>query len=171
TGDNVPIGSPLPNVHMYVLSQTDQIQPIGVAGELCIGGAGVAKGYHHKPDLTQMKFTENPFVSGERLYRTGDRACWLPNGTIRLLGRMDYQVKINGYRIETEEIESVLLQTGLVREAAVAVQHDKNGQAGLAAYIVPSDVNTNALRAALTKELPAYMIPAYLIPLENMPLT
>nr|CAF1827117.1 Plipastatin synthase subunit A [Bacillus subtilis] len=171
TGDNVPIGSPLPNVHMYVLSQTDQIQPIGVAGELCIGGAGVAKGYHHKPDLTQMKFTENPFVSGERLYRTGDRACWLPNGTIRLLGRMDYQVKINGYRIETEEIESVLLQTGLVREAAVAVQHDKNGQAGLAAYIVPSDVNTNALRAALTKELPAYMIPAHLIPLENMPLT
>jgi fengycin family lipopeptide synthetase A len=171
TGDNVPIGSPLPNVRMYVLSQTDQIQPIGVAGELCIGGAGVAKGYHHKPDLTQMKFTENPFVSGERLYRTGDRACWLPNGTIRLLGRMDYQVKINGYRIETEEIESVLLKTGLVREAAVAVQHDKNGQAGLAAYIVPSDVNTNALRAALTKELPAYMIPAHLIPLENMPLT
>ncbi|MCY8308651.1 amino acid adenylation domain-containing protein, partial [Bacillus vallismortis] len=171
TGDNVPIGSPLPNVRMYVLSQTDQIQPIGVAGELCIGGAGVAKGYHHKPDLTQMKFTENPFVSGERLYRTGDRACWLPNGTIRLLGRMDDQVKINGYRIETEEIESVLLQTGLVREAAVTVQHDKNGHAGLAAYIVPSDVNTNALRAALTKELPAYMVPAHLIPLENMPLT
>ncbi|WP_121642680.1 non-ribosomal peptide synthetase [Bacillus vallismortis] len=171
TGDNVPIGSPLPNVRMYVLSQTDQIQPIGVAGELCIGGAGVAKGYHHKPDLTQMKFTENPFVSGERLYRTGDRACWLPNGTIRLLGRMDDQVKINGYRIETEEIESVLLQTGLVREAAVTVQHDKNGHAGLAAYIVPTDVNTNALRAALTKELPAYMVPAHLIPLENMPLT
>ncbi|MDM5302010.1 amino acid adenylation domain-containing protein [Bacillus subtilis] len=171
TGDNVPIGSPLPNVRMYVLSQTDQIQPIGVAGELCIGGAGVAKGYHNKPDLTRMKFTENPFVSGERLYRTGDRACFLPNGTIRLLGRMDYQVKINGYRIETEEIESVLLQTGLVREAAVTVQHDKNGQAGLSAYIVPSDVNTNALRTALTKELPAYMIPAHLIALENMPLT
>ncbi|WP_141770222.1 non-ribosomal peptide synthetase, partial [Bacillus sp. FMQ74] len=171
TGDNVPIGSPLPNVRMYVLSQTDQIQPIGVAGELCIGGAGVAKGYHNKPDLTQVKFTDNPFVSGERLYRTGDRACFLPNGTIRLLGRMDYQVKINGYRIETEEIESVLLQTGLVREAAVTVQHDKNGHAGLAAYILPSDVNTNALRSALTKELPAYMIPAHLIPLENMPLT
>ncbi|MCY9178575.1 non-ribosomal peptide synthetase, partial [Bacillus inaquosorum] len=171
TGDNVPIGSPLPNVHMYVLSQTNQIQPIGVAGELCISGAGVAKGYHNKPDLTQMKFTENPFVSGERLYRTGDRACWLPNGTITLLGRMDYQVKINGYRIETEEIESVLLQTGLVREAAVAVQHDKNGHAGLAAYIVPSDVNTNTLRAALTKELPAYMIPAHLIPIEKLPLT
>ncbi|MCY9011318.1 amino acid adenylation domain-containing protein, partial [Bacillus inaquosorum] len=171
TGDNVPIGSPLPNVHMYVLSQTNQIQPIGVAGELCISGAGVAKGYHNKPDLTQMKFTENPFVSGERLYRTGDRACWLPNGTIKLLGRMDYQVKINGYRIETEEIESVLLQTGLVREAAVAVQHDKNGHAGLAAYIVPSDVNTNTLRAALTKELPAYMIPAHLIPIEKLPLT
>ncbi|WP_039074103.1 non-ribosomal peptide synthetase [Bacillus sp. MSP13] len=171
TGDNVPIGSPLPNVRMYVLSQTDQIQPIGVAGELCIGGAGVAKGYHHKPELTQMKFTENPFVSGERLYRTGDRACLLSNGMIRLLGRTDDQVKINGYRIETEEIESVLLQTGLVREAAVTVQHDKNGHAGLAAYIVPSDVNTNALRAALTKELPAYMVPAHLIPLENMPLT
>ncbi|QIW80197.1 non-ribosomal peptide synthetase [Bacillus tequilensis] len=171
TGDNVPIGSPLPNVRLYVLSQTDQIQPIGVAGELCIGGAGVAKGYHNKPDLTQIKFTENPFVPGERLYRTGDRACLLPNGMIRLLGRMDYQVKINGYRIETEEIESVLLQTELAREAAVTVQHDKNGHASLAAYIVPADVNTNALRAALTKELPAYMVPAHLIPLENMPLT
>ncbi|MEC0530926.1 amino acid adenylation domain-containing protein, partial [Bacillus sonorensis] len=171
TGEHVPIGCPLPNVQMYVLSQSDQIQPIGIAGELCIGGAGVAKGYLGRPELTEKKFTENPFVPGERLYRTGDRACWLPNGTLRILGRMDHQVKINGYRIETEEIESVLLRTGLVREAVVAVQNDKNGRAGLTAYVIPSDVDTTALRAVLSKDLPAYMIPVYIIPLENMPLT
>ncbi|MEC1406796.1 fengycin non-ribosomal peptide synthetase FenC [Bacillus halotolerans] len=171
SGDSVPIGIPLPNVKLYVLSQTDQIQPIGIAGELCIGGAGIAKGYHGKFELTEKKFTENPFVPGERLYRTGDLACWLPNGTLRLLGRIDHQVKINGYRIETEEIESVLLQTGLVNEAVVAVQNDTNGQARLAAYILPSDADTTALRGALSKMLPAYMVPAYIIPLETMPLT
>ncbi|MCY9093327.1 fengycin non-ribosomal peptide synthetase FenC, partial [Bacillus mojavensis] len=171
SGDSVPIGIPLPNVKLYVLSQTDQIQPIGIAGELCIGGAGVAKGYHGKFELTEKKFTENPFVPGERLYRTGDLACWLPNGTLRLLGRIDHQVKINGYRIETEEIESVLLQTGLVNEAVVTVQSDTNGQARLTAYILPSDADTTVLRGALLKMLPAYMIPAHIIPLEKMPLT
>ncbi|MCY8950732.1 amino acid adenylation domain-containing protein [Bacillus atrophaeus] len=167
----VPIGVPLPNVHMYVLSNYDQIQPIGVAGELCIGGAGVAKGYHGKPELTKAKFTEHPFIPDEKIYRTGDQACWLPDGTVRFLGRMDNQVKIKGYRIEAGEIESVLLQTGMVKEAAAAVQKDTQGQTYLAAYIVPSDVNTSALRDALAKELPAYMVPSHFMALDKIPLT
>ncbi|MBT2575783.1 amino acid adenylation domain-containing protein, partial [Bacillus sp. ISL-51] len=168
--DDVPIGIPLPNVQMYVLNKDKQVQPIGVPGELYIGGEGVAKGYWGKPDLTESAFSD-PFQKGQTLYQTGDQACWLPDGTLRFQGRIDKQVKIRGYRIETGEIESVLLQNSEVKEAAVTVQKDAEGQACLAAYIVPKEADTSALRQSLMQELPAYMMPAYFIGLDSMPLT
>ena len=112
--DDVPIGVPLPNVQMYILNKDKQVQPIGVFGELYIGGAGVAKGYWGQPELTEDAFSD-PLQTGETLYRTGDQACWLPDGTLRFQGRIDKQVKIRGYRIETGEIESVLLKHDQVK--------------------------------------------------------
>ncbi|MEC0685163.1 amino acid adenylation domain-containing protein, partial [Bacillus haynesii] len=114
--DFVPIGMPLPNVQMYVLNKDNQVQPIGVPGELFIGGEGVAKGYWRKAELTKAKFSD-PLGQGQPLYQTGDQACWLPDGTLRLYGRLDQQVKIKGYRIELEEIENALLKNEHVKEA------------------------------------------------------
>ncbi|MED2976742.1 amino acid adenylation domain-containing protein [Bacillus swezeyi] len=168
--DFVPIGIPLPNVQMYVLNKDKQVQPIGVPGELFIGGEGVAKGYWGKAELSKAKFND-PLALGRLLYQTGDQACWLPDGTLRLYGRLDQQVKIKGYRIEPEEIENVLLKNEQVKEAAVAVQKDIDGKAYLAAYIVPKEADIHDLRLALAKELPAYMIPAHFVGLEKMPLT
>ncbi|UOY90729.1 non-ribosomal peptide synthetase [Bacillus glycinifermentans] len=166
----VPIGIPLPNVQLYVLNNDKQVQPIGIPGELYIGGEGVAKGYWGRAELSEAKFND-PFAKGQTLYQTGDQACWLPDGTLRFCGRMDKQVKIKGYRIETGEIESVILQNSHIKEAAVAVQKDADGQSYLAAYIVPKETDFTDLRLALTKELPAYMIPAHFFGLEKMPLT
>nr|WP_280146408.1 condensation domain-containing protein [Bacillus amyloliquefaciens]MDH3090285.1 condensation domain-containing protein [Bacillus amyloliquefaciens] len=168
--DDVPIGVPLPNVQMYVLNKDKQIQPIGIFGELYIGGAGVAKGYWGKPELTEAAFSD-PFQTGETLYRTGDQACWLPDGTLRFQGRIDKQVKIRGYRIETGEIESVLLKHDHVKEAAVTVMKDAEGQGRLAAYIVPKEADISSLRQSLMQELPAYMMPSHIIGLDSMPLT
>ncbi|MGI8324449.1 amino acid adenylation domain-containing protein [Bacillus velezensis] len=168
--DDVPIGVPLPNVKMYVLNKDKQVQPVGVFGELYIGGAGVAKGYWGQPELTEGAFSD-PLQTGETLYRTGDQACWLPDGTLRFKGRIDKQVKIRGYRIETGEIESVLLKHDQVKEAAVTVMKDAEGQARLAAYIVPKEADISSLRQSLMQELPAYMMPSHIIGLDSMPLT
>nr|WGE01594.1 AMP-binding protein [Bacillus velezensis] len=168
--DDVPIGVPLPNVQMYVLNKDKQVQPIGVFGELYIGGAGVAKGYWGQPELTESAFSD-PLQTGETLYRTGDQACWSPDGTLRFQGRIDKQVKIRGYRIETGEIESVLLKHDQVKEAAVTVMKDAEGQARLAAYIVPKEADISSLRQSLMQELPAYMMPSHIIGLDSMPLT
>ncbi len=168
--DDVPIGVPLPNVQMYVLNKDKQVQPIGVFGELYIRGAGVAKGYWGQPELTEDAFSD-PLQTGETLYRTGDQACWSPDGTLRFQGRIDKQVKIRGYRIETGEIESVLLKHDQVKEAAVTVMKDAEGQARLAAYIVPKEADISSLRQSLMQELPAYMMPSHIIGLDSMPLT
>ncbi|MDE1453327.1 amino acid adenylation domain-containing protein [Bacillus paralicheniformis] len=168
--DFVPIGIPLPNVQMYVLNKNKQVQPIGVPGELFIGGEGVAKGYWRKADLTKAKFSD-PLAQGRPLYQTGDQACWLPDGTLRLYGRLDQQVKIKGYRIELEEIENALLKNEHVKEAAVAIQKDIEEKTYLAAYVVPKEADIIDLRLDLAKRLPAYMIPAHFVGLEKMPLT
>ncbi|AZH29547.1 non-ribosomal peptide synthetase [Paenibacillus sp. M-152] len=166
----VPIGKALPNHKVYILDEALRPLPIGVAGELCLGGASVARGYLHRPDLTAEKFVPNPFVNGERLYRTGDLARWLPDGNIDFIGRVDFQVKIRGYRIELGEIESALLQLDEVRQVVVTDRTDKGGQKYLCAYVAGA-ANKSFLRTELAKQLPSYMVPAHIIVLDQLPLT
>ena len=171
----VPIGCPIANTQLYVLNEWMQPVPIGGAGELYIGGFGVARGYLKRPSLTAEKFVPDPFsrVSGARLYRTGDLARLRPDGNLEFLGRVDHQVKIRGYRIELGEIEVVLGQHENVRETAVLVQEAAGGPR-LVAYIVPEQdpgPSTAALRHFLAQTLPDYMVPALFVSLETMPLT
>ncbi|WP_434784410.1 AMP-binding protein, partial [Paenibacillus terrae] len=137
----IPIGKPIQNIRLYIVKEgTEQLQPIGVAGELCIGGVGVARGYLNRPELTAEKFVADPFADGEagyeRMYRTGDLARWMPDGNIEYLGRIDHQVKIRGYRIELGEVESQLLKVESVREAVVMARADETGQKQMVAYYV-----------------------------------
>lgn len=182
-GVNVPIGQPLPNVQAYILDQHHAPQPTGVAGELCIAGAGLARGYLNRPDLTAEKFIPCPFLPGERMYRTGDLARWLPDGNIEYLGRIDHQVKIRGYRIELGEIENQLLRHPGIQEAVVIDRADGNGSRYLCAYLVAkNDADSGLeqtaagltiadLRTHLLQQLPEYMIPAYFVQMEEFPLT
>ncbi len=173
-----PIGRPLPNVQIYLLDPNRQPAPIGVPGELYIGGAGLARGYLNRPDLTAEKFIPNPFsdAPGSRLYRTGDLCRWLPDGNLEFLGRIDHQVKIRGYRIELGEIESSLRAHNQVREAVVVAREDQPGEKRLVAYVVPAaeggtTVSAAALREHLRAGLPTYMIPSAFVFLEALPLT
>jgi len=172
---SVPIGKPLANVQVHLLDAFGQLVPVGVAGELCIGGAGVGRGYRNRAELTAEKFVANPFGAG-RLYKTGDVARWLADGTLEYLGRVDEQVKIRGFRIEPGEVEQVLRQHGQVREAAVVVCRQEEGEEEpyLCAYFVAEPgaeaVDSEQVRAFLSDQLPAYMIPAYFVQLPQMPL-
>ncbi|WP_128894536.1 non-ribosomal peptide synthetase [Longirhabdus pacifica] len=170
---SVPIGKPLDNVQLYVLNAVEQLQPIGVAGELCISGTCLARGYMNREDLTAEKFVNNPFKIGEKMYKTGDLARWLPDGNIEYLGRIDNQVKIRGLRIELDEIHSVLLQCDQVKDGAVVAVKDDSGTDMLCAYIVPSQkrFSIQVIREHLGKTLPEYMIPAHFMEIEQLPLT
>ncbi|BFH13822.1 hypothetical protein J6TS7_53130 [Paenibacillus dendritiformis] len=171
-GKLVPIGRPIPNHRVYIVGANDQLLPVGIAGELCISGAGVARGYLNRPELTAEKFVDNPFEPGGRMYRTGDLAKWLPDGTIAYLGRIDHQVKIRGYRIELGEVEAQLLKTASVREAVAIAREDGDGQPYLCAYIVADkELTSGDLRSALSQALPGYMVPSCFVQLEHMPLT
>ncbi|HYC30039.1 MAG TPA: amino acid adenylation domain-containing protein, partial [Chitinophagaceae bacterium] len=166
----VPIGKPIDNVRMYILDRQMQLSPVGVPGEIYIGGAGLARGYLNLDELTRQKFIPDPFSKGGgRLYRTGDLGRWLADGNIEYLGRIDEQVKIRGYRVEPGEIESVIRQTGLAHNAVVVarqLQHEKS----LVAYVVPAaGYERERLMEQLKLKLPAYMIPA-LAELKSMPL-
>ncbi|WP_318628486.1 non-ribosomal peptide synthetase, partial [Paenibacillus polymyxa] len=173
----IPIGKPIQNIRLYIVKEgTEQLQPIGVAGELCIGGVGVARGYLNRPELTAEKFVADPFAGGEagyeRMYRTGDLARWMPDGNIEYLGRIDHQVKIRGYRIELGEVESQLLQVESVREAVVMARADETGQKQMVAYYVAGqELGASELRSELGRELPSYMVPSYFVQLEQMPLS
>lgn len=168
----VPIGKPIQNTHVYIVDEDLQLLPPGSEGELCIGGVGLARGYWNRPDLTAEKFVDNPFVPGEKMYRTGDLAKWLPDGTIEFLGRIDHQVKIRGHRIELGEIESVLLSHDQVKEAVVMAREDNQGGQYLCAYYISScEVNPAQLRDYAAQKLPAYMLPSYFVKLDKMPLT
>lgn len=171
--DNVlNIGKPIANTRIYILDKNNKVLPVGVAGELCIGGDGLARGYLNRVELTAEKFIANPYEPGERLYRTGDLARWLEDGNIEFLGRMDNQVKIRGFRIELGEIENLLSAYEGVKEAVVAAKDDENGNRYLCAYLVSEKEHTAAkLREHLSRELPAYMIPAYFVQLDKMPMT
>ena len=172
----VPIGRPVFNTQLYILDASGQPLPIGVPGELYLGGVQLARGYLHRPDLTAERFVPDPLGSeGGRLYRSGDLARWLPDGTVEYLGRLDHQVKLRGMRIELGEIEAVLAQHPAVREATVLVREDTPGERRLVAYLVFADPDegptTDALRASLQQRLPEYMVPAVFMPLAAMPLS
>lgn len=167
----IPIGKVLDNTRGYILGSGDKLQPLGVAGELCISGCGLARGYLNQPELTREKFAENPYEPGNRMYRTGDLARWLPDGNIDFLGRMDNQVKVRGYRLELGEIEGALLKHKAVREAVVLAKDSNNGQKYLCAYVVSNErLTASELRLHLACELPDYMIPSYYVHLERLPL-
>ena len=169
---NVNIGNPMSNQRIYIVDKNNNLQPVGVAGELCISGDGLARGYLNKPELTQEKFTANPYEQGERMYRTGDLARWLPDGNIEFMGRIDHQVKIRGFRIELGEIESQLLKYEEIKEAVVIDREDKDGNKFLCAYLVSDrEMTVTELREQLSKELPDYMVPTYFMQLEKIPLT
>lgn len=175
-GDNIPIGRPISNSTAYIADTYGNPQPVGVYGELWVGGDGVANGYLNRPELSEEKFIPDPFAhksSGNRLlYRTGDLARWLPDGKIEFLGRMDQQVKIRGFRIELGEIESRLLKYKGVKEAVVIARQDKNDSKYLCGYISSDEpVKATELREFLGRELPGYMLPAYFVFLDKLPLT
>uniref|UniRef100_UPI000B1BACCE non-ribosomal peptide synthetase n=1 Tax=Algoriphagus boritolerans TaxID=308111 RepID=UPI000B1BACCE len=170
--DRVTIGRPLPNYKTYILDAQGNQLPIGIPGELYIGGAGVARGYHNRPDLTAEKFVEDPFNPGARMYRSGDLARWLPTGEIEYLGRIDQQVKIRGFRIELGEIESALLSQSDIQEAAVTVRQDHQDEKYLCAYYVSETEKTvDELRRFLGQTLPDFMIPARYVAMEKLPLS
>ncbi|MDZ8093916.1 MAG: non-ribosomal peptide synthase/polyketide synthase [Nostoc sp. DedQUE05] len=170
------IGRPIDNTHIYILDKYLQPVPIGVPGELHIGGAGLARGYLNRPELTQEKFIPNPFekAEGSKLYKTGDLARYLPDGNIEYLGRIDNQIKIRGFRIELGEIEAILSQHPGVRENTVVAREDIPGEKRLVAYFVPQLEQTptiNELRIFLKEKLPQYMVPSAFVRLEFLPLT
>lgn len=171
----VSIGQPLQNVPIYILDAHGQPTPIGVAGEIHIGGVQVGRGYLNRPELTAEKFINDPFGKREngRLYKTGDLATWLADGTIQYLGRMDFQVKVRGFRIELGEIETHLAKHPYVAEAVVIAHIDQEGNSQLFAYVVSkfkSQIESKVLRRYLGSSLPEYMIPAAFIFLESLPL-
>lgn len=183
TISNIPIGKPINNTDLYIINNFFLIQPIGVAGELLIGGTGLARGYLNRDDLTREKFiywepetgkTYNKDCKTEsaiRVYRTGDLCRWLPDGNIEFLGRIDHQVKIRGFRIELGEIENQLLNIENIKETIVLAKEDHSGQKYLIAYIVSeTEIEISELRGTLLKFLPDYMIPAHFVILNKLPL-
>ncbi len=175
-GLSVPIGKPIANSQTYILDSQRRPVPIGVTGEIYVGGDGVARGYLNRPELTTERFLPDPFhkEDGARLYRTGDRGRYLPDGTIEFLGRIDHQVKIRGYRIELGEIEVVIRENPAVREAVVVVRQDTPDENRLTAYVVPIEdgaLGVPALRDFLKRKLPDYMIPAAFVIMRALPLT
>jgi acyl carrier protein len=174
---SVPIGRPIANTTMYILDGGLQPVPIGLPGELYIGGEGVVRGYWNRPDLTADRFIPDPFNTqqpGARLYKTGDLARYLPDGNIEFLGRSDFQVKIRGHRIELGEIESALDQHPTIQKSVVTAREDTPGDKRLVAYILANGhaaASANEFRAYLRDKLPDFMIPSHFMTLEAFPLT
>lgn len=175
--DSIYLGFPIANTQFYVLDSYQQPVPLGVPGELYIGGDGLARGYLHRPDLTAERFIPHPFATetGKRLYRTGDRVRYRPDGNLEFLGRVDFQVKIRGFRIELGEIESVLRQHPDLAEVVLLAREDQPGDQRLVAYVMPKEgcvaPSLLEMRQFLQKQLPDYMLPAAFVVLETLPLT
>ena len=168
-----PIGGAIPDLAIHLVDRFLQPVPIGVPGEICVGGEGVARGYLGRPDLTALRFVPNPRGAGARLYRSGDLARRLPDGDLEVLGRIDHQVKVRGFRVEPGEIEAALLGHPGVRESAVVAREEGDGERRLVAYVVPRNeaVSIADLRAFLQERLPGHMVPAAFVTLAAFPLT
>ncbi|BAY23352.1 amino acid adenylation domain-containing protein [Calothrix sp. NIES-2100] len=176
TANGSVIGRPIPDLQVYILDKHNSLLPIGVPGEMCVGGAGLARGYLNRLELTNQKFIPDPFSNkpGARLYKSGDLARYLPNGELEYLGRIDHQVKIRGFRIELGEIEALLRQHPTVRETVILVREDQPDDKQLVAYIVAKSEQvptTSELRNWLKVQLPDYMLPSAFVLLEALPLT
>jgi len=172
--NRVPVGRPISNTQAIVLDSALRPVPVGVVGELFLGGLGVAQGYLDRPELTAERFLPNPFGPPcSRLYRTGDLARWLPSGSLDLIGRADEQVKIRGHRIELGEIESLLAEHPCILQAAVSARKDAHGESRLVAYLVCADAPpaVSELREFLRQRLPESMLPAFFVVLERLPLS
>jgi amino acid adenylation domain-containing protein/non-ribosomal peptide synthase protein (TIGR01720 family) len=170
----IPIGKPLTNRKVYILDGQLQLCPVGITGEIFVGGAGLSLGYLNQPELTAEKFVNNFFDTepGSRLYKTGDLGRWLPDGNVEFIGRIDDQVKIRGYRIELGEIEKVLEQNEMVSSAVVLAQEDENAKKRLVAYVLPEHTfDKEAMKSFLLNKLPEYMVPALWVELTSIPLT
>ncbi len=168
--DNIPIGKPVRGSQILILDDYGHVQPIGVAGELCVAGDGLARGYLNRPELTAEKFAAHPYREGVRMYRTGDLARWKRDGTIEFLGRLDHQVKIRGFRIEIGEIEQRILEREGVRDCVVVALSDERGDAYLCAYVEADAERSHAQWSAdLGEMLPDYMVPAHFVTLPKLP--
>lgn len=166
------IGKPVTNNDIYVLDPYGNLQPIGIAGELCVAGNNVARGYMNKPELSAVKFTSDPYIAGRRMYRTGDQVKWLPDGNLAFVGRKDFQIKIRGFRVEPDEIESVLLKHPDIKEAVVIAKTDSKGSNYLLAYLTSKAVTAvSELRRFLEEAVPDYMIPSKFVFIDQFPLT
>lgn len=169
---DIPIGTPNSNVEIYILDNDLHMMPIGVQGEICIGGPSLARGYLNQPELTEEKFVSNPFSKGDKIYKTGDLGRWLPDGNIEFLGRKDDQVKIRGYRVELSEIDTALLEHGEIQQSVTVIRVKDNSDKNLVAYLVSSGkLNISELRMYLSQKLPEYMLPSHYVQLESLPLT
>lgn len=170
----IPIGRPIFNTQVYILSEEQDLLPVGVSGKIYLSGAGLSRGYLNKPELTQEKFIDNPFILGKKMYDTGDIGRWLPDGNIEFIGRKDDQVKLRGYRIEFGEIEKYLSDySSEIKQAVIDIREVNEEQVLVAYYttINKSKINKSALREYLLARLPSYMIPNYFIEQESIPLS
>ncbi|MEC0184782.1 non-ribosomal peptide synthetase [Paenibacillus peoriae] len=172
--NQIDIGRPIANTHIYVLDAQDRLQPIGIPGELCIAGEGLARGYWKREELTAEKFVDNPFSTGTRMYRTGDLARWKADGSLEFIGRIDHQVKVRGFRIELGEVENALMSHPAIQEAVVTVNQNKEQESVLCAYIVLHSEETPSITVIhehAAKLLPYYSVPSYFMFLDRIPLT
>jgi non-ribosomal peptide synthetase component F len=168
--DRVPIGRPIQNIRAYIIRDRREL-PIGEAGELCLAGVGLARGYLNNPQLTGERFPDHPAIPGERIYRTGDLARWLPDGNLEYLGREDHQVKIRGLRIELGEIENTIQEYPGVTECIVATKKYSDTVILIVAYVVcKMDVDMGALKSHLQRSLPEYMVPSHFEKVSHLPL-
>jgi amino acid adenylation domain-containing protein/non-ribosomal peptide synthase protein (TIGR01720 family) len=172
TNEPLPIGRPISNTKVYILDQFGQPAPVGVRGELYVGGAGLARGYHGKPNWTKARFHPSPIASHERLYQTGDLGYYLPDGNIAFCGRVDTQVKVRGHRIELGEIESVLLKQPDVKDIVVCAWKDDRDETYLCAYVIADEKNViPTLQKVAEQKLPSHMVPAFFLLMDHLPLT
>lgn len=167
----IPIGKPFANINVYILDKQLRPVPMGAPGEICAAGFPVVRGYLNRPDLTDETFIENPFVKGQRMYKTGDLGRWLRDGNIEFLGRMDFQVKIRGFRVEPGEIENALTEHEAITDAAVIPLEPETGETYLCAYVVTvKNIGGPEMREFLSRDLPDYMVPSHFVRLEEIPL-